>query len=109
MNSNNLKNIYLILAVIGAVIPVYFFLQHFAAAGYGLLDFIAGVFATPASSGFGADLLISSFVFWVYMFSQDKNSPKPWPYILMNLLIGLSCALPAYLYTRARRSEATTT
>ncbi len=109
MNSNNLKNIYLILAVIGAVIPVYFFLQHFAAAGYGLMDFIAGVFATPASSGFGADLLISSLVFWIYMFSQDENSPKPWLYILMNLFIGLSCALPAYLYTRARRNEATAT
>lgn len=98
MHNNNFKNVYLTLAIIGAVVPYYFFLRHFAATGYALLDFLAAVFATPAASGFAADLLITSFVFWIYMFKQDDESPQPWPFILLNLSIGLSCALPAYLF-----------
>lgn len=98
-----MKNVFLALAIIGALVPYYFFLQHFGLNGYGLADFIAGIFATPAASGFTADLLITSLVFWIYMFSARKGStsaPGPWPFVALNLLIGLSCALPAYLYVR---------
>ena len=97
-----MRNLYLILAIIGAVIPYFFFVQHFAAEGLALTEFLAAVFATPAASGFAADLLISSFVFWLFMFQADEGSPNPWPFIAINLLIGLSCALPAYLYWRER-------
>ena len=100
-----MKKIYLVLAFIGAIIPYYFFVQHFAAVGYGLPDFLAGVFATPAASGFTADLLITSFVFWIFMFTEADSSKKPWLFIALNLLIGLSCALPAYLYSRERAQE----
>ena len=105
MDNNNLKNIYLGLAIIGAVIPYVFFLQHFAATGYAISDFLAAVFATPAGSGFASDLLITSFVFWIYMFKQNDESPQPWPFILVNLSIGLSCALPAYLFWCERKRE----
>ncbi len=97
-----MRNLYLILAIVGAVIPYFFFMQHFAAEGLALTAFLAAVFATPAASGFTADLLISSLVFWLLMFQADEGSPNPWPFIAINLLIGLSCALPAYLYWRER-------
>ena len=100
-----MKKTYLVLAVIGAIIPYYFFIQHFAVAGYGLPDFLAGVFATPAASGFTADLLITSLVFWIFMFTESGRNKKPWLFIALNLLIGLSCALPAYLYSRERAQE----
>lgn len=101
-----MKNVYLVAAILGAAIPYYFFLQHFGADGLLLGDFIAAVFANPAASGFTADLLISSFVFWIYMFQAKEGAPKPWPFIVINLLIGLSCALPAYLYWRAKSAQA---
>ena len=97
-----MKNVYLVAAIAGAVIPYYFFLQHFSSEGLVLADFIAAVFATAAASGFATDIFISSFVFWVYMFQAGEGAPKPWPFIVINLLIGLSCALPAYLYWRLR-------
>lgn len=97
-----MKNVYLAAAILGAAIPFVFFGQHFAASGLALSAFLGAVFATPAASGFAADLFISSFVFWAYMFAAGPNSPKPWPFIALNLLIGLSCALPAYLYWRMR-------
>ena len=94
------KNIYLMLAVAGAVIPYIFFVQHFADVGLDVADFLAAIFANGAAGGFTADLLISSLVFWIAMFhrrSLDKG-PKPWLFMVLNLTIGLSCALPAYLY-----------
>ena len=97
-----MKKLYLILAVVGAVVPYIFFVQHFSAEGFGLVGFVQALFVTPAASGFTADLLITSFVFWIFMFQQQKRGKGPGPvlFIVLNLLIGLSCAFPAYLYAR---------
>jgi hypothetical protein len=96
-----MKNVYLGLAVLGAVVPYLFFVQHFAAAGLSLLAFIAAGFANPGASGLTADLLLSSVVFWVYLFAAGDGR-RAALLIPVNLLIGLSCALPLYLYLRAR-------
>ena len=96
----NIRNLFLVLAIVGGIVPLIFFGQHFASVGFGPVDFVGALFANPAAGGFTADLLISSFVFWIAMFyrrAQGKG-PKPTLFILLNLFIGLSCALPAYLY-----------
>ena len=97
-----LKTVYLVLAIIGAVVPYVFFAQHFESVGFSLMSFITALYANPAASGFTSDLLISSFIFWIAMFQQRNlgKGPKPTAFIILNLLIGLSCALPAYLYAR---------
>jgi len=102
-----MKNAYLLLAVVGAVIPMLFFIDFFSASGFGLMGFIEALFVNGATSGFTADLLISSAVFWTYMFA-NKDGPRPPVFILLNLCIGLSCALPAYLYVSLKRQEALT-
>ncbi len=104
-----LKTVYLIIAIFGALIPMTFFASFATEAGIDLIAFIAALFVNGASGGFTADLLISSLVFWIYMFSQQAlsngSAPKPWLFIAVNLFIGLSCALPAYLWA-ASRSDA---
>lgn len=100
-----MKNVYLGAAIIGAVIPYYFFVQHMGAAGLALGGFLAEAFANPVAAGFSADLFITSFVFWIYMFTAGEDAPRPWAFIVINLLIGLSCALPAYLYWRERATS----
>jgi hypothetical protein len=100
-----MKNLYLILAILGALIPYLFFLQFFAEIGVDLPAFVASLFANGAAGGFTADLLIASLVFWIYIFNR-KEGPTPWPFVLLNLTIGLSCALPAYLYVSLRAAEA---
>ena len=99
-----MKTLYLVLAVVGAVVPYLFFMQHFSSQGIGLVGFVQALFANPAASGFTADLLITSSIFWVFMFQQHKREKAPGPlvFIVLNLLIGLSCAFPAYLYARER-------
>ncbi|NJN52548.1 MAG: DUF2834 domain-containing protein [Gammaproteobacteria bacterium] len=96
-----MKHVYLILAITGAVVPYVFFVDFFGAHGVSFVGFATALFANGASAGFAADLFISSFVFWLYMFSRPA-APRPWLFIVLNLIIGLSCALPAYLYADAR-------
>ncbi len=95
-----MKHVYLIFAVVGALIPIAFFLGFFHADMVGVAGFVPALFANSAAGGFAADLLIASFVFWIFMFNAEQG-PKPWVFIALNLCIGLSCALPAYLYRRA--------
>jgi hypothetical protein len=102
-----MKKIYLLLAIVGAVVPYWFFVQHFAQSGLDLLIFLNAVIANHAAAGFAADLVISSFVFWIFMFARRGRGqgPKPTLFVLLNLTIGLSCALPAYLYAAAESAD----
>jgi len=101
-NIVNLKKVYLLMAIVGAIVPYLFFGSFFMAEGFNVLLFAQGVFANGAAGGFTADLFISSFVFWAFMFSRQQSGPKPWAFIVVNLTIGLSCALPAYLWANER-------
>ena len=102
-----MKTLYLVLAILGAVIPYAFFLQHFSAEGVSLFGFVSALFANPAAGGFTADLLFTSAVFWIFMIQQRRRDkgPNPLLFVALNLLVGLSCAFPAYLYARERKEE----
>lgn len=102
-----MRTLYLLLAIVGAVVPYGFFIQHFSSEGLALGSFVQAVFANPAAGGFAADLLITSFIFWIFMFQQQKRGkgPRPALFIVLNLLIGLSCAFPAYLYAREPKAS----
>ena len=99
-----MKQLYLSLAIIGAVVPDYFFIQYTQAEGWNLKAFISALFVNGAAGSITVDLLWSSFIFWLFMFHQVKksNGPKPYIFIVLNLTIGLCCALPAYLYAREK-------
>ncbi len=103
-----MKNLYLAMAIVGGVIPYVFFMQHFSTAGFGLGEFVGALFANPASGGFTADLLLTSMIFWIFMFHQRSRNKAPAPpmFVVLNLLIGLACAFPAYLYARERQQLA---
>ena len=100
--------LYLVLAIVGAIAPYVFFLDFMAQSGPGLATFLGALLANGASGGFTVDLLISSSVFWAFIWQDSGRSgvSYPWIYVLVNLLIGLSCALPLYLYMRERRAPA---
>ena len=99
-----MKKLYLLLAIIGAIVPYIFFFKFIQAEGVNIPAFISALFANGAAGGFSADLLLTSLIFWLFMFQQVKepNGPKPYIFIVLNLAIGLSCALPAYLYAREK-------
>ena len=49
-------------------------------------------------------VVISSLVFWAFMLSQKEKGPAPLRFIVLNLFVGLSCALPAYFWAAQSRS-----
>ena len=100
------STIYLTLALLGAVAPYFFFLQFFAAEGLAG-DFVGALFVNGAAGGFAADLLLSSLVFWIYLLGEARRVgvARPWVFVVLNLAIGLSCALPLFLWARERALE----
>ncbi len=101
------KNIYLLLAIIGFLLPYYFFFRFFGEGGFSLSSLVGQLFANNLSAAFVVDLFISIIVFWVYLFAeanrlQMKNTML---YVLATLFVGLSFALPLFLYFRERKLE----
>jgi hypothetical protein len=97
--------LYLLLAVVGAVVPWLFFAAFLDREG--VLAFVPALFANGAAAGFSADVLISSGVFWLWMFAdaRERGIGGAPVCVALNLAIGLSCALPAWLWWRERATR----
>lgn len=106
----SLKNGYLLAAIVGGVVPWIFFARFFGSEGLDLPLFVSSWFVNDSASGAAADLLISSFVFWVWSFTdaREHGVRSWWVIIPVNLLIGLSCALPLYLWMREGAKSSST-
>ena len=94
---------------IGLSIPYYFLFKFIAINGLDIPLLVQQLFANHISTFFAVDLIISIIVFWIYMLAeanklQMKNS---WLYLLASLTVGLSFALPLFLYFRERKLERT--
>lgn len=101
------KNVYLALAILGFLAPYYFFLQISPGNGSDLPALIQPMFANNLLRGVAMDLTVSVIVFWVFMFVEASRlqMKNPWLYLLATLLVGLSFALPLFLYFREHRLE----
>jgi hypothetical protein len=99
------KNAFLVLAILGFVAPYYFFLQLPVENGFDLPALMQPLFANNFMRGLAMDLTVSVIVFWVYVFIESNNlqMKNPWVYLLATLLVGLSFALPLFLYFRERQ------
>ena len=98
------KNIFLALTVIGFIAPYYFFLQVHE---FDLTALFQQFAASKILSGTAMDLLVSVIVFWFFIFSEAKklDMKNAWIYLLATLLVGLSFALPLFLFFRERKLE----
>ena len=102
-----LKQLYLVLAIVGAAAPYIFFGRFFAQEGIDLVKFIQALFSTGPAAGFTVDLVISSLVFWIFSYGEAKKRHMQnwWLYVVANLTIGLSFALPLFFYFRQIKLE----
>ena len=106
-----LKQVYLILAIIGTVVPWAFFGSFFIANGPDLFAFARGLFANGAAGGFASDIMISILIFWVWSYYDAREHAVRlwWTVLPTGCCVGLSLALPWYLYLREVAKEATAT
>ena len=101
------KNIFLILAILGFLAPYFFFVQVPPASALDLPALIQPLFANNLMKGVGMDLTVSVIAFWTFVFVEASRlqMKNAWAYLLATLLVGLSFALPLFLYFRERKLE----
>ncbi len=98
-----MQRFYFVAACIGALAPyaTYFGFLGFVPGSSGALSLAWG---SPIAAATLMDFAISCLVFWPFMFSEAKRLKmnSPWIFVVANCIIGLSFALPAFLYMRER-------
>lgn len=102
-----LKHLYLALAIIGVVGPYYFLITFLVAHGLDGRAFAQQLFATQISTFFVVDLIVASIVFIVWLPREAKRYSVRswWLYLIPLFLVGLSFALPLFLYVGEDRLE----
>jgi len=96
------RQVYLGLAVLGLVIPYYFLITFLLKYGVDGRLFIKQLFGTPVSTFFATDLLLSCIVFMMYSGREAGrlSIKNAWICTLVLFTVGLSCALPLFLFLR---------
>ncbi|MCB9451360.1 MAG: DUF2834 domain-containing protein [Anaerolineaceae bacterium] len=97
-----MKRFYLVAATVGTIIPWLFFGQFINAEGVNLSLFLASLPVNSVTRGATADLLISILIFWVWAYTDARKRGIRywWLTIVAGFTVGLSLALPLYLYMR---------
>jgi len=100
----NMKNIYLVLAIIGTVLPYMFFIPFVIEHGLNVTLFFSQLFENRISSFFGADVIVSSIVVISFVAHESKRSGvrNLWLPIAGTFLVGVSCGLPLFLYLKEK-------
>ena len=98
------RHFYLAMAIAGTLVPWLFFGTFFAQQGPDIAPFLKSLFANGPAGGFSADVLISILVFWVWSWRDAARHgvARWWLVLPASFFVGLSLALPLYLYLRER-------
>lgn len=92
-----MRRFWLSATIIGTLLPYYFFYNQIVSSDFEWGKLLSLIFPTYAATGFVVDLLITSFIFWIYIFKKVDKSQFI-QIVGLNLAIGLSAALPYYLF-----------
>lgn len=96
--------LYLVLAILGAVLPLSQLIPFLATHGFDLPLLFRQLFQTHASAFFAMDVIVSSFVLWLFVFTEGRRRGMKnlWLYVVCNVAVGVSLALPLFLFFRER-------
>jgi hypothetical protein len=105
--ASTMKTVYAVLCVLGFVLPYYFLISFLASHGLDVGLFFNQLFANPVSAFFAADVVVSSLVFWFFMYEETRKRPIElwWVCVLANLAVGVSLGLPLFLLLREFKME----
>ena len=96
------KTIYLLLFIVGAVVPYVAFVPWLIDHGLDIPRMIDDLFANRISAFFGLDVIVSAVVLWVFIAFERRRTVirHTWAPIAASLTIGVSAGLPLFLYLR---------
>jgi len=102
-----MKPLYLLAAILGAVLPLSQLIPFLKTHGLDLTLFFTLLFSNSVSGFFGMDVIVTSLVLWIFVFSEGRRlgMRRLWLYVICNLVVGVSLALPLFLLFRERALE----
>ena len=97
-----MRKVYLLGAILGTIVPYWFFIRFLAEDGLDISLFVEQTFGTPIAAFFVFDVLISALVLWAFILSEGRRLgvKNLWVYFVSTLIVGVSLALPLFLYFR---------
>ena len=103
-----MQRLYLVAAMLGTIFPVSQLIPFLTTQGFDMPLFFNQLFQTHVSAFFGMDVIVSSFVLWLFVFSEGRRRGMKnlWLYVVCNLAVGVSLALPLFLFFRERKLKA---
>ena len=100
------KNLYLVLCIAGLILPYSQFVPWLVEQ-HSLRGFLPAMFANRISAFFACDVLVSAAVLVAFMAIERRRLRvrARWAPVLALLTVGVSVALPLYLYLRESAIE----
>jgi uncharacterized membrane protein (UPF0136 family) len=98
-----IRIVFLVLTIIGMILPWYYFATWFNEFGWSLAGMVEAWNVNDASTGLVYDLTVSyaALVIWVvYECIREKRWLTMIAVPLAGISIGVSCALPLYIFLR---------
>ena len=102
--------LYLILCFAGTILPCSQLIPFLSQHGLDMPLIVQQLFANNISGFFGLDVVVSSMVLWVFIYSEGTRLKMRhlWVYIVCNLLVGVSLGLPLFLMMRQSNLDRST-
>ena len=99
---------FLVAAIVGTILPLRFLVPFLITNGLDLNLFFQELFQNNVSAFFGVDVIVSSLALWLFVFSEGRRQrmDKLWVYVICNLVVGVSLALPLFLFFREKNVQA---
>jgi hypothetical protein len=101
------KTLYLVLCILGFLLPYAEFIPWALQHGLNLSLFVRELFANRIGAFFGMDVLVSAVVLVAFTRIESKRLGirHRWLVILAVLTVGVSLGLPLFLYLREHQLE----
>ena len=102
-----LRHIYFIIAILGTIIPYFHFVKFLRSNGPNFKLFMEQMVGTDISAFFTWDVVISTLAVVTLVMTEGKRIKMKnlWIYVAFNLTVGVSLALPAFLYSRQKEID----
>ena len=99
-----MRTVFLILAIIGTILPMYYFVSWFEEFGYDLGAMVEAWNVNDATTGLVYDLTVAAVTLLIWIIYETVTT-KRWLNLVAipaTFCIGVSCGLPLYLWLRSR-------
>ncbi|HJR72453.1 MAG TPA: DUF2834 domain-containing protein [Luteimonas sp.] len=102
-----MRIVYALLCILGAAWPLAVFLPWLSEHGFDLPLLVRQAAATPVSAFAWTDVLVSAIAFAAFAAVEGRRlAMRRWWLSLLGLAVGVSLALPWFLWLRQRHLDA---